>query len=125
MFGGGGCVPADGVPMPGGCLRAEPAADLLLSFRWSCVPFSLIVRGGYRGVGQEPQDVGLAVPEAFQQEPAGGLLLVRAGDAADLGHPGVHAVPVQLEVLGGAVCGDGVQALAAARASAAGRSPAS
>ncbi len=54
-----------------------------------------------------------AVPEAFQQQPGRGLLLVRAGDAGNLGWAGADAVTEQLEVFGGAVGGDGVQALVA------------
>src|ERR1035441_3132395 len=51
--------------------------------------------GGGRdgGVGEEPQDVGFAVLQAFQQEQAWRLPdLAAAGDAADLGQAGVDAV---------------------------------
>jgi hypothetical protein len=113
VLGCGRCVPADGVPVPGGFLRAEPAADFLLGFRWSCVPFSLVARGGNRGVGQEPQDVGFAVPEAFRQEAGRGLLLAGAGDAADFGQPGEHAVPEQPAVFCDRGFGYGGQALVA------------
>jgi hypothetical protein len=42
VLGGGGCVAADRVPVPGGGQRAEPAADLLLGFRGPRVAFGLI-----------------------------------------------------------------------------------
>src|SRR5271157_4679825 len=44
VLGGGGCVATDGVPVPRGGLRAEPAADLLLGFRRPRVAFGLVVR---------------------------------------------------------------------------------
>ena len=66
-------------------LRAEAAGDLLLGLRGPLVAFGLV--GGRRDgrVGQEPQHVGLAVPEALQQEPGRRLLALGAEDAADLG----------------------------------------
>jgi hypothetical protein len=42
MLGGGGDVAADGVPVAGGLLRAEPAGDLLLGFRRPQVTLGLI-----------------------------------------------------------------------------------
>jgi len=109
VLGCGGCVAADGVAVPGGGLRAEPAADLLLGFRWSRVAFGLVVRRRDGGVGQEVQHVGFAVAEAFQQQPAWGLLVVRAGEAADLGQPGEDAVAEQLEVFCDGVVWHGAQ----------------
>ena len=51
--------------------------------------------------------------EAFQQETAGRLLLVRAGDPADLGQAGVDGVAEQPQVFCDGVVGDGGQALVA------------
>ena len=42
VLGGSGRVAADGVPVPGGVLRAESAADLLLGFRRPRVAFCLM-----------------------------------------------------------------------------------
>jgi hypothetical protein len=84
MLGGGGQVAADGVPVPGGCFRAEPTGDLLLYFRRAHVSFGLVGRRRDAQVGEEPQYVVAAVVQAFQQQPARRLLLVAAGDAADL-----------------------------------------
>src|SRR5260370_36200034 len=85
VLAGGGCVAADGVAVAGGGFGSEPAADLLLGFRGAQVAFGLVAGGWDGGVGQEPQHVGLAVLEAFQQVQGGGLLdVLAAGDAADL-----------------------------------------
>src|SRR5208282_5283290 len=58
VLAGGGCVSADGVAVPGGGFRAEPAADLLLGFRGAQVAFSLVAGGRDGGVGEEPQHAG-------------------------------------------------------------------
>jgi hypothetical protein len=58
---GGRCEAADGVPVPGGGHRAEPAGDLLLRLGRAQVAFGLVGRGRDRGVGEEPEHVGLAV----------------------------------------------------------------
>ena len=55
----------------------------------------------------------LAVAQAFQQQPAGRLLLAAAGDAPDLGQADADAVPEQFQFLRDAVCRDGIQALGA------------
>ena len=68
---------------------------------------------GYPQVRKEPQDVVLAVVQAFQQHPARRLLGVRAGDAAYAGQAGQHAVAEQPQVRGGVLAGNGVQALLA------------
>src|SRR5271157_6604676 len=60
VLGGGRAVAADGVPVAGGLLRAEPAADLLLGFRAPQVAFGLVGGGRDGGVGQEPEHVGFA-----------------------------------------------------------------
>src|SRR5512140_2848759 len=78
---GGGCVAADGVPVAGGLLRAEPAGSLLLGFGGAGVALCLVVRRGDRGVGEEPEHVVFAVFEAFQ-EAAGGRLFRAAAGAA-------------------------------------------
>src|SRR5271157_1013567 len=114
VLAGGGCVAADGVAVPGGGLGAEPAADLLLGFRGAQVAFGLVAGGRDGGVGEEPQHVGFAVPEAFQQVQGGRLLdVLAAGDAADLRQAGVDAVAEQLQVPGGQLVRDGGQALVA------------
>src|SRR5262245_46485374 len=82
---GGGCVAADGVPVAGGFLRAEPTADLLLGFRGPQVAFGLVAGRRDGGIGEEPEYVGFAVAQAFQQRPGRRLLALGAGDAADLG----------------------------------------
>jgi hypothetical protein len=76
---GGGCVTADGVPVPRGGLGAEAAGDLLLGLRGPQVAFGLVGGGRNPQVGQEPQDLGLAVVQAFQEESAGFLPCLRAG----------------------------------------------
>src|ERR1035437_5383630 len=45
LFRGGG-VAADGVPVAGGFLGAEPAGDLLLGLRWPDVAFGLVGQAG-------------------------------------------------------------------------------
>ena len=55
----------------------------------------------------------LAVAQAFQQQPAGRLFLVAAGDAADLGQACADPVPEQLQVPGDGFVRDGVQAMGA------------
>jgi hypothetical protein len=73
------------VAVPGGGFRTEPAADLLLGLGGAQVAFGLIAGGRDGGIGQEPQHVGFAVLEAFQQVQGRGLLdVLAAGDAADL-----------------------------------------
>ena len=84
-----------------------PAGDLLLGFRGPQVAFGLVAGRGDGGVGQEPQHVGFAVAQAFQQRPGGGLLALRAGDAADPGQPDGDAVAEQLQVLRGHLGGNG------------------
>jgi hypothetical protein len=79
VLGGGGDVAADGVPVAGGLLRAEPAGDLLLGFRRPQITFGLGGGRRYLQVGKEAQDVVPAVAQAFQQQPAGRLLFVAAG----------------------------------------------
>ena len=98
---GGGCVAADGVPVAGGFLRAEPPGDFLLGFGGACVAFCLVVRRRDRGVGQEPEDVVLAVLQAFQQAAGGRLFLVAAGDAGHLRQAHGDAVAEQAQVLRG------------------------
>src|SRR5512135_676506 len=78
VFGGGGDVAADGVPVPGGLLGAEPAGDLLLGLGWAHVPLGLVGRWWYPQVRKEPEHIVLAVVQAFQQQPGGRLLLLRA-----------------------------------------------
>src|SRR5208283_312362 len=118
VLAGGGCVSADGVAVPGGGFRAEPAADLLLGFRGAQVAFSLVAGGRDGGVGEEPQHVGFTVLEAFKQVQGGWLLDVAAArDAADLGQAGVDAVAEQFQVPGGQLVRDGGQALAAGHVS--------
>src|SRR6266542_4078098 len=113
VLGGGGCVAADGVPVAGGFFRAKPAADLLLGFRGTQVTFGLVGGGRDGGVGEEPQYVGFAVAQAFQQGQRGGLLDVLAGHAADFGQAGEDAVAEQLQVLGDGVFRDDAQAVVA------------
>jgi len=108
---GGGAVAADRVPVAGGLLRAEPAAYLLLGLRRPQVAFGLVGGGRDGGVGEEPQHVAFAVPQAFQQRPRWRLLALGAGYAADLGQADGDAAAEQLQIFGGAVCGDGCQAV--------------
>src|SRR5580700_4865351 len=61
VLGGGGNVAADGVPVPGGLLGAEPAGDLLLDLGRSHVSLGLVRGRGYAQVGGEPEHVVLAV----------------------------------------------------------------
>ena len=65
-----------------------------------CRPYSVLrlknaalptPRGRDPQVGQEPEHVGLAVLQAFQQEPAGLLPCLRAGDPANLLQAGEDA----------------------------------
>ena len=53
-------------------------------FCWPQVAFGLVGGGRDRGVGQEAEYIGFAMPEAFQQVQGGRLLAFRAGHAADL-----------------------------------------
>ena len=88
-------------------------ADLLLCFRGPQVAFGLVAGGRDGGVGEEPQHVGFAVLEAFQQVQGGGLLDVLAA-GSDLGQALVLApLQEQLEVLCGQFVRDGGQALVA------------
>lgn len=84
VLAGGGRVTADGVAVPGGLFGAESSRDLLLGLRGTQVALSLVGGRGYPQVRQEAEDVGLAVAQAFQEHPAGFLLLPGAGDTADL-----------------------------------------
>jgi hypothetical protein len=82
----------------GDLLGAEPARDL----RRAQVAFSLVRCGRYAQVRQEPQDIVLAVVQAFQRQPGRRLLLVRAGDAAYSGQAGQDAMAEQPQITGGA-----------------------
>jgi hypothetical protein len=87
-----------------------------LIFCWlggSQVAFGLVAGRGDGGVGEEPQHVGFAVAQAFQQEPGGRLLGLGARDAADLGQPDGDAAAEQRQVLRGHLPGDRGQALVA------------
>ena len=83
--GGGGDVAADGVPVAGDLLGAEPAGDLLLGLRRAHIPLGLVRRRRYPQVGQEAEHVVLAVAQAFRQHAGGRLSGSGAGDAAHLG----------------------------------------
>jgi hypothetical protein len=74
---------ADGVAVAGGGLGAKPA----LGLGRAQVAFGLVGCRGYPQVGEEPQDVGLAGAQAFQNQPSRLLPGFRAGDAADLLQP--------------------------------------
>src|SRR5258708_38625279 len=108
VLGGGGYVAADGVPVAGDLLGAEPAGDLLLGLSGPQVAFGAVRCGGYPQVRKEPEDVLLAVVQAFQQQPGRRLLLVRARDAADFGQADEDAVTEQPQVGGGVRAVDGV-----------------
>ena len=68
VFAGGGDVAADGVAVAGCFVRAEAAADLLPGLCGAQLAFGLVGGGRDGGDGEEPQYVGLAVPEAFHQQ---------------------------------------------------------
>jgi hypothetical protein len=110
VLGGGGGVAADRVPVAGGFLRAGPSGDLLLRFRGAQVALGLVGGGRYPQVREEPQDVALAVTQAFQQRAAGFLPCLRAGHAADLLQPDEDGGPEKAQVSGDRLTGDGVKA---------------
>ena len=66
---------------------------------------------GDRGVGEEPQHVGFAVPQAFQQRPGRRLPALGAGDAADLDSPTVTPRRNSLRCSAAGLAVDGGQAL--------------
>jgi hypothetical protein len=111
VLGGGGCVAADGVLVAGGFLRAEPTGDLLLGLRWPQV--ALVGGGRDGGVSEEPQYVGFAVAQAFQQRTGGRLLALGAGDAADLEQPDGDAAAEQRQALRGHLPGNRAHAAVA------------
>jgi hypothetical protein len=77
------------------------------------VAFGLVAGRRDGGVGEEPQYVGFAVAQAFQQGAGWRLPGFLAGHAADLGQAGGDIAAEQRQVLRGLVCGDGGQALIA------------
>jgi hypothetical protein len=87
VLGDGGYVAADGVPVAGGPLGAEPARDLLLGFRWPQVSFRVVGRRWYPQVGGEAEHVVLPVAQAFEQVAAGPLLA--ATSTLDLAEAGM------------------------------------
>jgi hypothetical protein len=93
VFGGCGNVAADGKRVAGDLLGAEPAGDFLLGIRRVHVTFGLVRGRRYPQVRQEPEDVVLAVVQAFEQQPGGGAVpRRRRGRGAPLiGRPGRHA----------------------------------
>jgi hypothetical protein len=109
MLGGGGGVAADGVPVAGGLPGAEAAGDLLLGLGGSQVTFGLVGGGRDGGAGEEPQHVGLAVVQAFEQVPGGRLLALAAGQAGDGGQAVGDGAAECRQVLRGAAGGDVVQ----------------
>src|SRR5580658_5524943 len=111
VLSGGGNVAADGVPVPGGLLGAEPAGDLLLDLGRAHVSLSLVRGRGYAQVKGEPEHVVLAVAQAFQQQPGGQLSRLGAGDPPDLGQSDADAVPEQPQVFRFGVGGNGGQIL--------------
>src|SRR5260370_37902337 len=78
VLGGGGDVAADGVPVAGGLLGAEPARYLLLGLGWPHIAFRLVGCGRDAQVGGEAEHVALPVAQAFEPVAAG--LLLAAGD---------------------------------------------
>ena len=113
MLDGGGRVAADRVPVACRGLGAKPAEDLLLCLRRPQVALGLVGRRGNPQVGKEPQDVGLAVAQAFQDEPARLLPGLRTGNAADLLQPDEDRGAEQPQVSGVVFVRDGGQFLAA------------
>jgi hypothetical protein len=111
VLGDGGDVAADGVPVAGGLLRAEPAGDLLLGLSWPQVAFRMIRSRRDPQAGGEAEHVGLPVAQAFEQVAAG--LLLAAGDAGDLGQAHQDAVLERVGQWRGDVAGDGGQGLGA------------
>src|ERR1017187_7138348 len=84
VLGGGGGVAPDGVAVAGGGLGTEAAGNLLLGLRRAQVAFGLVGCGRDPQVGQEPEHVGLAIAQAFKEEPAWLLPRLRSGDPPDL-----------------------------------------
>ena len=111
MLGGGGDVPADGVPVAGDLLGAEPARYLLLGLSGPQIALGLIRRRRDPQVGGEAEHVSLPVAQAFEQVAAGFLLA--AGDAGNLGQADQDAVLERVGQGRGNIAGDGGQALAA------------
>src|ERR1039457_5247498 len=74
VLGGGGDVAADGVPVAGDLLGAEPAGDLLLGLSGPQVAFRLIRSRRDPQVTGEAEHVVLSVAQAFEQVAAGFLL---------------------------------------------------
>ncbi len=111
VLGDGGDVSADGVPVAGDLLGAEPARDLLLGLRGPQVAFRLIGRRRYPQAGGEAEHVSLPVAQAFQQVAAG--LLLAAGDARDLGQADQDPVPERVDQRRGDVVRHRGQALGA------------
>jgi hypothetical protein len=94
VLGGGGDVAADGVPVLGGSLGAEPAGDLLLGLGRAEVAFGLVGGGRYVQVAGEAQHIVFTIAQDFQQDPPDRLLdgLGRSGDAPDVGEADPDAV---------------------------------
>ncbi len=109
--GDGADTAADGVPVAGDLLGAEPARYLLLGLSRPQAALGLVRSGRYPQAGAEPQHAGLPVAQAFQQVAAG--LLLPAGDAGDLGQAGQDAMPERVDQGRGDAGGDGGQALGA------------
>ena len=86
VLGGGGDVAADGVPVPGGFLGAEPAGDLLLGLGRAQVPLGLVGGGRDAQVEDEPQHVVLRGRGGIPAAPGRRALLAAAG-ARDLDRP--------------------------------------
>jgi hypothetical protein len=82
VLAGGVEVAADGVPVPGGLLGAEPPGYLLLRLRGAQVTFGLVGGGRDLQVIGEAEHVVLPVTQAFQQVTEG--LLLTAVHAPDL-----------------------------------------
>jgi hypothetical protein len=111
VFGDGGDVAPDCVPVAGDLLGAELAGYLLLGLSGSQIAFCLIGGGWDPQVGGEAEHVVLPVAQAFQQVAAG--LLFAAGDAGNLGQAEQDAMLERMDQGRGDLARDGGKALSA------------